>query len=324
MLSATVLIPSYRRAVSLVECLQSLALQTVLPAAVIVVWQGDDTATPAAIATVQATLPYPVQVLHSATVSIPVAENIARRAATSPILALIDDDARPAPNWLARHLAFYDDPTVGAVGGPADNYNPDGSLRQRRGNEPIGRLTWYGKMIGNMHTQLQEWRTRPPQQVDHLVGYNMTFRAEALPAFEERLKRYWQLFELDACWQIRKRGYRILFDFSNVVDHHPTNETYAEGRDGDLELKIFAGLYNTAFVLSKHTAPGLRLIRLLYLLLVGNVSTPGLVGSLVAWRRYGHFRRECRILRRAWKETLSGWQAGRNQRHSTNSLSTPH
>ena len=201
--TTSVLIPSYRRPNRLVACLTALAQQTILPGEVIGVWQGDDYQTRDVMVRMAEELPYRLVVLHSPDPGIVPAENLALENATGDVIYLTDDDVIPSPGWLERFLRFYADPSIGAVGGPADNYHPDGSLFERRDVEPIGRLTWFGRLYGNMHTQAVEWRDRPPSVVDHLVGYNMTLRRSAFDRFEPGLRRYWQMFELDACLQVR-------------------------------------------------------------------------------------------------------------------------
>ena len=47
------------------------------------------------------------------------ARNIASQAAKGEYLAFIDDDSFVPPKWLSRALGNFDDPAVGAVGGPA-------------------------------------------------------------------------------------------------------------------------------------------------------------------------------------------------------------
>ena len=201
--TTSVLIPSYRRPDRLVACLTALAQQTVLPGEVLVVWQGDDRQTKDVTVRMAEQLPYRLVVLHSPDPGIVPAETLALENATGDVIYLTDDDVVPPPGWLERFLRFYADPSVGAVGGPADNYRQDNSLFERREVEPVGRLTWFGKAYGNMHTQAVEWRDRPPEVVDHLVGYNMTLRRSAFDRFESGLRRYWQMFELDACLQIK-------------------------------------------------------------------------------------------------------------------------
>ena len=308
--TASVLIPSYRRPGTLAKCLDGLAAQRRLPGEVIVIWQADDVGTRDAAESLRAAMPCPLRVLHSPEAGVVAAENTALDAATGGVILLIDDDAIPPPDWLERHLAHYADPTVGAVGGPAVNFMPDGTTLPERAVEPTGRITWFGKTYGNMHDHVPEWRGRPPQEVDHLVGYNMSLRRSAFDRFEAGLRPYWQFFEGEACCQVKARGFRILFDFANVVEHHPTNSIYAHGRDGDLGVRVFNGAYNHAFVLAKHSPAPLRPCRLLYLLGVGAVNAPGLLGSLAALRRYGHPRRELAILGRTWASNLAGGRAG--------------
>jgi len=291
-----------------------LAAQTVLPTEVLIVWQGDDVGLREAAEHQRATLPYPLRILHNPQIGIVPSENLALEAACGDIILLIDDDAVAPPDWLARHLAHYSDATVGAVGGPVDNFNPDGSPYPKRAVEPVGWLTWYGKPLGNTYDHVPQWRSRPRLEVCHLAGGNMSLRRQAFQRFEDALKCYWQLFELDACLQVRGRGYRALFDFANVVAHYPTSTAYDGGRDGDLLVKICNAAYNHAFILAKHSPRGLRSCRLLYLLLVGSTATPGLLGALQAMRRYGGVRRELGILLKTWRSFWNGWRTGRQAR----------
>jgi glycosyltransferase involved in cell wall biosynthesis len=308
--ATSILIPSFRRPATLEKCLRSLATQTCLPDEVIVVWQGNDTGTRDAATELQSRLPYPLRVLHLPEPGIVPAENTALAAATGDIILLIDDDAIAPPKWLARHLSFYSDRKVGAVGGPAVNYHSDGTPYPRRSIEPVGRLTWYGKAVGNLYNHTQEWISRPPQQADSLVGYNMSLRREAFSQFEDRLKPYWQYFELDACLQVQGNGYQVLVDFANVVDHYPSNPAYAPGRAGDLSLKVYHTAYNHSFVLAKHSRWYLRPWRIMYLLAVGSRASPGLLAFFLAVRRYGHPIREIAILATTWRYTFSGWRTG--------------
>lgn len=312
--TSSVLIVSYRRAEKLVRCLASLATQLVPPTEVLAIWQGDDVATKHALEAIPEPLPYALRVLHSPVPGVVEAENTGLAHATGTIILLCDDDIIAPPDWVQRHLAFYADPTIGAVGGPANNFNPDGSPFPKRDNTPCGLLTWYGKTIGNMYDQVPEWRSRPAAEVDHLVGYNVSFRRAAFDRFEDRLKPYWQLFELDACLQVKQRGLKVMFDFANVVDHYPTNTAYVSGRDGNLEIKIYNASFNQGLILAKHSEALYAPVRLAYLLLIGSVNTPGLLGSLVAIRRFGNPGRELTILAQSLRAAWRGWSAGRRLR----------
>jgi glycosyltransferase involved in cell wall biosynthesis len=287
-----------------------------LPNEVIVVWQGDDITTRDSVEQLRHTLPYPLNVLHCLEAGVVPAENTALDAAKGEIILLCDDDVVTPPGWIARHLSFYSDSKIGAVGGSANNYNPDGSPFPKRQVQPIGQLTWYGKSYGNMYDQVEEWVSRFPIDVDHLVGYNLSIRRCAFERFESSLKSYWQMFELDACLQVKEQGYRVVFDFANVVDHYPTNTAYAAGRDGDLQIKIFNAGFNHAYLLAKHSPRHLHFWRLMYLLLVGSVGSPGLLSSLLAMRRYGHPLRELKILSTSWQHKMAGWKSGLDTQRS--------
>jgi glycosyltransferase involved in cell wall biosynthesis len=285
-----------------------------------VVWQADDAATQEVAEELRSTLPYRLHVIHQHEVGIVPAENLALALAVGQIILLIDDDAIAPPGWVARHLSFYSDSTVGAVGGPAISFYSDGTPFPRRAVEPVGKLTWYGKGVGNLYDHIPEWSSRPPQEGSSLVGYNMSLRREAFERFEDRLKPYWQLFELEVCLQVKASGYRVLIDFGNIVEHHPTNLVYAPGRTGDLAVKVYNAAYNHGFVLAKHSGWFLRPCRFFYLLLVGSVGSPGLAASVAAIRRYGHPLRELMILWRTWQHILAGWHAGATTRSSRSLL----
>ncbi len=308
-LTTSVLIAS-RRPRKATRCLESLAAQAMRPDEVIVAWQGDDEATRDAAAGAAAGLDLTIRVVHSPEVGVVPAENAALDGAAGEVILLIDDDAVAPPDWVARHRAHYRDPRVGAVGGPFTNYNPDGTPFPKRSAEPVGAITWYGKPIGNIHDHAPEWRGRAAAEVAHLAGGNMSLRRSAFERFESGLRRYWQHFEMDACLQARARGYRVLFDFANVVEHYPTSSTFVAGREGDLTVKIFNSAYNHAFVLAKHLTGWRRAACLGYMLAIGSSAAPGLAGFFVGLRRYGDFRRELSILQRTLQSRLAGWSAG--------------
>jgi GT2 family glycosyltransferase len=312
-LTTSVLIASLGRASTLMQCLDSLAAQRQLPDEVIVVWQDDDTVTRDAALSRVATFPTSLEVLHSPPRNIVLAENAALAAARGQIILLIDDDARASADWLEKHLMHYADPKVGAVGGPADNFF-EGKRLPIRDREPVGKLTWYGRMIGNMYDHPPSWRERPPREVDHLVGYNLSFRREALEHFEVSLKAYWSLFELDACLQVAQRGYKVLFDFGNVVEHYPTNVHYTHGREGDMTIKFVNPSFNMAHILARRSPASLLVWRWLYQMLLGSLAAPGLLTGILAWWKFGNLRREWKLMWAIFAARREGWREGTQAR----------
>ncbi|EAQ81568.1 glycosyltransferase family 2 protein [Blastopirellula marina] len=317
LLTSSVLIPTFGRPASLRNCLESLTRQLHRPDQVLVVWQADDVESRNVVREFQNSDRLSVQDLHLEQPGIVPAENLALQNANGEIIVLIDDDAVATPDWLARHLQFYQDPSVGAVGGPADNFSSAGPF-PKRAVEPVGRIHWTGKISGNMYDQIDQWRLRPPEDVDHLVGYNFSLRRNAFDKFDENLRRYWQLFELDACLQVRSRGYRVVFDYANVVDHYPTNTAYSGGREGDLQVKVLNGLFNRGYIFSKHFSARHRKLAYCYQIFVGNLSGPGVLASCLATWRFGNYFREMRLLRDSIVAFQEGWTLGSRSR------STPH
>ncbi len=313
-LSTSVLVPSYRRPHFLVRCLESLATQTHPPDEVLVVWQGDDSATRDTTHEFAERHPLPLRAIHAPEPGVVPAENAALDAALGEVLLLIDDDAAAPPTWIERHLSHYGEPSTGAVGGPAVNFHADGRPFPTWAPRRLGELTWYGRAIGNMHDLPPEWRDREPVPVDHLVGYNLSVRRQAFGRFESSLKAYWQGFELDTCLQVRGNGYLVWFDFANVVEHRPSNPTYAPGRSGDLRVKVYNAAYNRAFVLAKHSPGHLRIVRLAFLLGIGSAATPGFAGFAVGLSRYRNIGRELTVLGHTWSHHLRGWRDGTRAR----------
>jgi glycosyltransferase involved in cell wall biosynthesis len=314
-LTTTVLVPTLRRTDRLIRCLESLNAQSVPPHEVLVIWQDNDSSTERTVNEWRDRVCYILRPIHAATAGIVPAENCGLEQARGNIIFLIDDDASAPPCWIENHLRHYSDARVGAVGGPIRNFAPDGTRAPERNATPIGRLRWYGKFIGNGFDHMSSWRNRAPIPVDHVAGSNVSVRRIAFTEFERNLRPYWQCFEADFSLQVKSNGFRILFDFANHVDHWPSGSVYVAGRHGDLKLKVINAAYNEAFVLSKHSAVGLRSIRLAYLLLLGTPSVPGVICVLLAMCKFGHPKAELRLGAATIRARWDGWRAGALRRN---------
>ena len=96
------------------------------------------------------------------------ARNSGIAASTGAIVAFIDDDAQPDPDWLERLLEGYDDPQVAGVGGAIEpRWQP-------------ARPPWFPSefdwVVGCSYVGLPEGRSF----VRNLIGCNMSFRREVL------------------------------------------------------------------------------------------------------------------------------------------------
>lgn len=142
--SVSVVIPTYRRPDRLRQGLEALAAQEYQATEVIVVRRPDDDAA-AAVLSEPSSLP-----LRDVIVSEPgvlAAMITGSRAARGSLIAFVDDDAAPHADWLARMVSAMTDARVGGAGG-RDIVTADDSLPR---TADVGRITSWGKLIGNHH-----------------------------------------------------------------------------------------------------------------------------------------------------------------------------
>jgi GT2 family glycosyltransferase len=147
------------------------------------------------------------------------ARNTGVAAAKGTIIAFVDDDARPEPDWVERLLPAYDDPRVQAVGGVARPVWPD-----RRPAHLPPELDW---LVGCTYLGQPTVRT----DVRNLWGCNMSVRAEVfdrIGGFDEEVGRIGLIplgnEETELCIRIAQRlpGSRVVFEPSAVVHHRVT------------------------------------------------------------------------------------------------------
>jgi GT2 family glycosyltransferase len=147
------------------------------------------------------------------------ARNRALGVAAGSVVIFLDDDAIPRPGWLQAIVQPFEDPAVGAVGGPV-------SLRFTAPpppwlTEPLrGYLT--ANDLGPDPTEIQY--TVGMQQFPR--GANMAVRrAAAIEAggframFERRGRRLRSNDELDLCYRLQARGWRLGYAPEAAVDH---------------------------------------------------------------------------------------------------------
>lgn len=166
MTTLDVVVPSYTRPLLLERCLAALAAQTVLPRAIVVVARPDDAPTWAAARAAAG----PVLVVPVETGGVVAALRLGVAATTADAVAFTDDDAEPAPDWLARIADHLARPGIGGVGGR------DHIAGQTTPARPVvGRYYSFGRTVGDHHLGVG-----PARPVEILKGVNMAFRVDAL------------------------------------------------------------------------------------------------------------------------------------------------
>lgn len=291
------IIPSYSRPESLARALRSATQQELPFNEIMVVARSGDTAT--------------IAVAHDAGVRVVTVDEAGVLAAMSEgvrhsradVVAFTDDDAEVGPQHSAQILRhFADAHDLGGVGG-RDVLMDGGRDRPTTLTTNVGRLTWWGRAVGNHHRGMGA-----PQDVVSLKGVNAAYRREllALPV-DLRGSGAQAHFEIAVGTRLRAQGYRLLYDPSLQVRHHPAT------RHGDDQRARphHRAIYDSAFNLERAIPRSHMTRRLLYVLAVGDANAPGVLRSLVALLR-GERDVIIRLLP-SWRGTLSAWRQRRRE-----------
>jgi GT2 family glycosyltransferase len=316
-LSAGVLIASYKRPTDLARCLQALASQNRRPDDVMVIVRDGDRETTRLLARHDASsIP-----LRSIAVSAPgtvAARNAGLEACCTGVVAIIDDDTVPAPDWLARVVErFVEDPDLGGLGG-RDRCH-DGKCFDDGKAEVVGRIQWFGRCIGNHHLGSGAARL-----VDFLKGANMSYRASAIAdiRFDSRLRGTGAVAHEDMAFSIavRRAGWKLLYDPQIVVEHYPGQRDearyYSVARVDDTS-GFYDHAYNFAVALWDDLTAPRRCAFMAWSFLVGTGTCPGLVQAVrytprlgrASWQR---FWLNQRAFTAAFRDMLRGVPAGRS------------
>jgi GT2 family glycosyltransferase len=274
-LSVSVLVPTYQRPAALARCLAGLAAQVRPPDEVLVVVRGEDVATRAVVARGWDLPVHEVVVARPGAVA---ARNAGLEVATGDVVAFTDDDAVPRPDWLARLVAVYADPSVGAVGG-RDVVYADGVPTPTPVRAHVGVLTWYGRFV-TLHPR----GTGPARDVDFLKGVNMSVSRTLSPAlrFDERLRGRGAQVHEDAalCLEVRRAGLRVVYDPEIVVDHYEADRGENDAR-APRELRARRDRHhNQTYLVARYYPAHRVVVHVLYAVVVGMADAPGLLLSL--------------------------------------------
>jgi len=270
--TAAVLILTWQRADELRKALRGVAAQTRQPDEVLVVVRPDDEAAHAVLAEPWE-LPLRTVLVHQP--GVVAARNAGWAAATSDVVAFLDDDAVPEPDWLERMLAHYDDPEVAAVGG-RDRVFHNGVPADEGPWKHVGVLMWYGRLAGLHHRG-----TGPARDVDFLKGVNMSIRRSLVPDIrvDTSLRGVGaQVYEeTTLVLQVKQRGHRVIYDPAIQVDHFEADRGALDARQPRELRPRRDRQHNQTYVVTRYYSPHRAAVHFLFSLLVGTSDAPGLL-----------------------------------------------
>lgn len=296
---STVIVPSYRRHHDLARCLAALRVQRRAPHSVIVALRDEDTESVAMVDELSSSWPE----LRSVIVQrrgVVAAMTAALGQASGDFVALTDDDAEPAEDWLERiAMVFAAEAGIGGVGGRDDQSLSAGE------RSTVGRLQWFGRIIGNHHLG-----AGPARDVDILKGVNCAFRLAPLCelGFDHRLRGdgaqvHW---ELSLCLSLRRAGWRLRYDPAIRVRHrigirHDADQLHRGRFDPAPHADA---VFNETLILANHLRGWRRLVFVIWAFAVGTAEAPGVLQLPRVLVRDG------RMVAVRWRATLRGRTAG--------------
>lgn len=158
--------------------------------------------------------PAPIKVAHVGERNLSVSRNIGIELAAGDIVAFLDDDAIPEPEWLGEILAAYLSDSVGGAGGFVHDHT--GVTFQYR----FGTTDRLGRANLSWEHATPELNFPFSTNFPHLLGANSSFRRSALLSvngFDEEYDYF--LDETDLTARVIDRGWQII-QISGAYVHH--------------------------------------------------------------------------------------------------------
>ena len=196
--TVTLLICTSGRAAQLDRCLAAITAGSDLPEQLVVV-NGEDAETPGVVERLSAGFRETVLVRHP-NCNLATLRNIGTPLCTGDIVAMTDDDAIPARDWVsALRSAHATHPQAGAVGGPVRSASDGFASR-------VADVVVFPS-------------PRPNRPIYTLPTVNMSYRRTVMEEIGEFDESLFRGEDVDFNWRLLKAGYEIVFEPGMKVQH---------------------------------------------------------------------------------------------------------
>ena len=138
--------------------------------------------------------------------------DMALQYAEGEIFAFTDDDAYPRADWLKNAVRYFDDPEVGAVGGPAVTAPEDDIWQQASGKIYESFLCSGG--------YIYRYLPKEEREVDDLPSVNLIVRRDVFEKVGGYDSNYYPGEDTKLCLDIVENGKRIIYSPDVLVYHH--------------------------------------------------------------------------------------------------------
>lgn len=153
-----------------------------------------------------------LKIIATGKVSPAVKRDVGARNAIGELLFFLDDDSFPDKDWINKALPYFDDPLIGAVGGPALTPEND-SFGQKASGSVF--LTKVGGGIPERY-----YSTGTAKEVNDWPSVNLIVRKDLFLNIGGFNSDYWPGEDTKLCLEILKKGKKILYAPDVIVWHH--------------------------------------------------------------------------------------------------------
>ncbi|HEX5402414.1 MAG TPA: glycosyltransferase [Pseudonocardiaceae bacterium] len=235
----SVVVVNYRGADDTITCLRALGADLDYPADRLQLVCVDNASGDDSARRVKAELPGVTLIESPTNLGFAGGCNLGARHATGEVLALLNNDARPDPDWARAAVAVLRaDPTVASVASKVLDWSGETVDYVDAG------LTWFGMGYkpdaGRPIAELSADRHEAARDVLFATGAAMFVRADLFAEIGGFDQRFFMFYEdVDLGWRLNLRGWRVRYEPTSIAFHrHHASMSKADGADGARELYL--------------------------------------------------------------------------------------